>query len=88
MLAEALGVAKPDRFSEYWRLADPQRIVEVSRPNWESWGMTDEEALRLAHRYFVPSYAVDAPDCPCNGECTRTGAIWLSPYEIPTAGRV
>lgn len=80
VLAEALDVSKPDRFSEYWRLADPERIVEASRPNWESWGMTEDEALRLAHKHFVPSYAANAPDCPCSGECTRTGAMWLSPY--------
>jgi hypothetical protein len=84
VIAEALGVAKPDRFSEYWRLADPDKIVEASRPNWESWGITEDEARRLAHKYFVPSYAVNAPECPCNGECTRTGAVWLSARRIET----
>jgi hypothetical protein len=79
VLASALGVAKPDRFSEYWRLADPQKVMEAARPNWSSWGITEEEALRLAHKYFVPSYAEDAPECPCNGACTRTGAAWLMP---------
>ncbi|MGH9247298.1 MAG: heterodisulfide reductase-related iron-sulfur binding cluster [Acidimicrobiales bacterium] len=87
VLAEALGVSKPDRFSEYWRLGDPQKVVDASRPNWESWGISEDEALRLAHKYFVPSYAVNAPECPCNGECTRTGAAWLSPHPIePTPG--
>jgi Fe-S oxidoreductase len=80
LLAKALGVSKPDRFSEYWRLADPQKVMEASRPNWSSWGITEEEALQLAHKYFVPSYAVNAPDCPCNGACTRTGASWLLPH--------
>lgn len=79
LLAQALGVAKPDRFSEYWRLADPQKVMEASRPNWSSWGITEDEALRLAHKYFVPSYAEGVPDCPCNGACTRTGAAWLLP---------
>ena len=82
LVAEALGVGKPDRFSEYWRLGEPARVVEASRPNWSSWGITEAEAYRLAHRYFVPSYAVNAPDCPCNGECTRTGASFLSPHQI------
>jgi hypothetical protein len=85
VLAAALGVAKPDRFSEYWRLGDPRKVVEASRPNWESWEMTYEEALALAHKYFVPSYAEDVPDCPCNGECTRTGAQWLTPRKINKA---
>jgi Fe-S oxidoreductase len=77
VLAEALGVAKPDRFSAYWRMADAQKVMEASRPNWESWGITDDEALRLAHKYFIPSYAVNVPDCPCAGQCSRTGAAWL-----------
>jgi Fe-S oxidoreductase len=79
LLARALGVGKPDRFSEYWRLADPRKVMEASRPNWSSWGITEQEALQLAHKYFVPSYAVNAPDCPCNGACTATGAAWLLP---------
>lgn len=82
ILAEALGVAMPDRFSEYWRLGDPEKVMEASRANWESWNISEEDARRLAHKYFVPSYAADVPDCPCNGECTRTGATWLSPYKI------
>nr|WP_238351514.1 (Fe-S)-binding protein [Kribbella shirazensis] len=80
VLATALGVANPDRFSEYWRLGDPQKVMEASRPNWTSWGITEEDALRLAHKYFVPSYATGIPDCPCNGACTRTGATWLMPH--------
>jgi Fe-S oxidoreductase len=79
LLATALGVSKPDRFSEYWRLADPQKVMEASRPNWSSWGISEQEALQLAHKYFVPSYAVNVPDCPCNGACTATGATWLLP---------
>ena len=77
ILAEALGVAQPDRFSQYWRLGAPELVKEASRRNWESWGIGEDEALALAHKYFVPSYAAEAPDCPCNGACTRTGASWL-----------
>jgi Fe-S oxidoreductase len=82
LLAEALGVSKPDRFSQYWRLGDAAEVTEASRPNWESWGITEEEALALAHKYFIPSYAAEAPDCPCNGECTRTGSTWLMPHKL------
>ena len=81
VVAEALGVSMPDRFSEYWRLGDVDRVLERSRPNWESWGIDETEARRLVHRYFIPSY-IDAPDCPCNGECTRTGASFLSAHKI------
>jgi Fe-S oxidoreductase len=85
LLADALGVAKPDRFSEYWRLGEPAKVKEAARRNWESWGIGEDEALALAHKYFVPSYAVDAPDCPCNGACTRTGATWLTAKRIDRA---
>lgn len=82
LVAEALGVEKPDRFSEYWRLGNVEQVLEASRHNWESWGISETEARRLVHRYFVPSYAMDAPDCPCNGECTRTGASFLTAHKI------
>lgn len=82
ILAEALGVPMPDRFSQYWQLGDPEKVAEASRANWESWGIEYEEALRLAHKYFVPSYKNDVPDCPCQGSCTRTGADWVDPIRI------
>lgn len=78
ILAEALGVSMPDRFSQYWRLGDAHKVMEASRRNWESWGISEARALELAHKYFIPSYAVNAPECSCNGACTRTGANWLS----------
>jgi Fe-S oxidoreductase len=81
ILAEALGLSAPDRFSEYWRLGDPVKVMEASRANWSSWGISEHEALQLAHKYFVPSYGDDIPQCPCNGECTATGAAWLEPHE-------
>lgn len=85
ILAEALGVSMPDRFSEYWRLGDARKVMEAARPNWQSWGISEEEALRLAHKYFIPSYADDVPACPCNGACSRTGARWLIPDRVATS---
>ena len=82
VLAEALGVSMPDRFSQYWRTGDVEQVLELSRPNWESWGIDEAEARKLVHRYFVPSYATNVPDCPCNGECTRTGASFLTAHKI------
>jgi hypothetical protein len=81
ILARALGVSSPDRFSEYWRLADPVKVMEASRANWSSWGISEEEALRLAHKHFVPSYAENIPQCPCNGDCSATGAAWLDTHD-------
>jgi Fe-S oxidoreductase len=85
VLAEALGVSKPDRFSELWRLGETDKVVEASRPNWESWGIGEDEARLLAHKYFVPSYALNAPDCACNGECTRTGARFLDAHPVDSS---
>jgi hypothetical protein len=87
IVAAALGVDHPDRFSAYWRLADPAKVAAAARPNWESWGFTEDEALRMAHRYFVPSYAADVPECPCAGACTRTGAGFLAPRLIAPTRR-
>lgn len=77
LLAQALGVAKPDRFSEYWRMGDPVKVTEASRANWSSWGITETEALQLAHKYFTPNYGETIPDCPCGGTCSATGSDWL-----------
>lgn len=84
IVAEALGVAKPDRFSEYWRLADADAVMERSRPNWSSWGIREEDARRLAHKHFIPSY-VGVPSCPCNGNCTQTGAEFLGVNQVVRA---
>jgi hypothetical protein len=71
----------PDRFSSTGGLATSTACSSARGPNWESWGIDETEARRLVHRYFIPSY-IDAPDCPCNGECTRTGASFLSAHKI------
>jgi hypothetical protein len=77
LLAGIPGVGKPDRFSEYWRLSDAEKVKEASRPNWESWDIAEEDALRFAHVYVVPSYGTNTTECPCNRARTRTGASWL-----------
>jgi cysteine-rich protein len=48
ILAEALDCVHPDRFQTAARHGDPQRLVEESRPQWQSWGMTEERAAELA----------------------------------------
>lgn len=81
VLARALGCEMPDRFQEYWHLEDPEEVVQRARPQWESWGWTEEEARELAHKYFVPSYAEELPKCNCaeRGGCSATGATFLWP---------
>jgi Fe-S oxidoreductase len=68
LLAEALGVGVEDRFTAYWHLGDPELIVERARPEWESWGLTEQQALAAARRHFVPEFAVDVHHCDCGGK--------------------
>ena len=78
LLAEALGVGYEDRFTTYWHLGDPEEIVHRSRAEWQSWGMTEQEALEAATRHFVPQYAADVHHCDCGGAgCGSRGADLL-----------
>ena len=78
LLAEALGVGYEDRFTTYWHLGDPAEIVRRSRPEWQSWGMTEQQALEAATRVFVPQYAADVHHCDCGGAgCGSRGADLL-----------
>jgi hypothetical protein len=76
LVAEALGIRVPDRFQTLWRMADPERILEASRPHWESWGIAEDEARELVKKHFVARYAAAVQRCPCEGSCeeTRAGA--------------
>lgn len=83
LLAEALGVGYEDRFTTYWQLGDPQRIVELSRAEWQSWGMTEQQALEAASRHFVPQYAADVHHCDCGG--AGCGSRALDQFQSRTA---
>ncbi|HXF36942.1 MAG TPA: heterodisulfide reductase-related iron-sulfur binding cluster [Actinomycetota bacterium] len=67
VLAEALGVGRPDLFTTYWHLNDAEEIVERSAPIWGSWGLSRDEALDRARRHFIPRYAVEVHRCDCGG---------------------
>ncbi len=54
ILAEALGCARPDFYQEFKRLGDPRAIAAASRPVWETYGLSEEQALALAAKYFSP----------------------------------
>lgn len=71
LLADALGVCVPDRFQMLWRLGDPEKVLDRSRPQWESWGIDEQEARGLVRKYFMPKYAPAVPHCPCEGHCTE-----------------
>lgn len=70
ILAEALDCAHPDRFQQAARQNDPRRLVEDSRPRWESWGMTEQRATEMAESIcdqgagtkYVVNVALDESD--------------------------
>jgi hypothetical protein len=52
LLADALGRGVPDRYHEYWQLADADAVVTRARAQWESWGLGAGEARRIATALF------------------------------------
>lgn len=69
VLAEALGINIPDRFQTLWRLGDPEKVLERSRPHWSSWDIAEADARDMVRKHFVPTYAASVPRCPCEGKC-------------------
>ncbi|MDE0168991.1 MAG: heterodisulfide reductase-related iron-sulfur binding cluster [bacterium] len=67
VLADALGVGVEDRFQAYWRLADPEAIVRLSRPAWSSWGISPEDAYEHARTHFTAAFSESIHDCECGG---------------------
>ena len=68
-LAQALGCAHPDRYQAAVRVGDAREIVEQTRPNWESWGLTEERALAIATSQLAdPRFAAGVTQCACGGE--------------------
>jgi hypothetical protein len=57
LLAEALGVAHPDRAQAAAHIGDPVEVVRQTRPIWESWDLTEAEALELASNSIYPKDA-------------------------------
>lgn len=54
IVAEALGCSQWDYFQEFKKLGKPDAIAALSRPIWESHGLSEERAKELATKYFVP----------------------------------
>ena len=89
LVAEAMGVGVQDRYTMYWHLGDPEKIAEEARPQWETWGWTEDQAVEAARRHFVPEYAVDVHHCDCGGSgCGSEGADLLWPGLIDVAALV
>jgi hypothetical protein len=68
LLADALGVANPDRYQAACRLGDPEAILEQTRPMWTSWSLSEERARTLSRAIFDPAYAAGPSRCACGGQ--------------------
>jgi hypothetical protein len=68
ILAEALGCAHPDRYQAAVRVANAAEIVDQTRFNWESWGLSEKDATALAEEYLVDSrFSAGVTACACGG---------------------
>jgi Fe-S oxidoreductase len=90
ILAEALGCAPhPDRYQEYWKLGDPERVLQLTRANWESWGLAEDQARLVARKHFETHQAGFVnPQCACGGnpgKCT-TGKYTLDVAQVAAPG--
>jgi hypothetical protein len=56
VLAEAMGLARPNRYHTCWALPTLNDIVDETRPAWQSWDLSRQEATALAADIF-PSHA-------------------------------
>jgi Fe-S oxidoreductase len=54
IVAEAVGCSRRDDFQEFKKLGDPDAIAALSRPVWETHGLTKTQAKELAAKYFMP----------------------------------
>jgi hypothetical protein len=84
LLAKALGVGCEDRFTTYWHIGDPEEIVRRSRAEWQSWGMSEREALDAARKHFVPKYAADVHHCDCGGSGCGSRAAGVLRSRVPS----
>lgn len=56
VLADAMGLARPDRYHTCWSLPSVDDIVDETAPAWRSWDLSRDEAASLATEIF-PSHA-------------------------------
>jgi len=54
IVAEALDCYRRDYFQEFKKLSNPDAIAALSRPVWETHGLTEEQAKQLAAKCFMP----------------------------------
>jgi Fe-S oxidoreductase len=84
IVAEALGVAHPDRYQAATRIGDPKEIVEQTRPVWSTWDITEGRALELAKLIVDPRYAAGLTQHACGRDGGSCGEKLIS-VDILTA---
>ena len=52
VLANAMGLERPDRFHACWSLPSIEDIVRETEPAWRSWDLSRGEAAMLASNVF------------------------------------
>ena len=52
VLADAMGLARPDRYHRCWSLPSIKDIVDETASNWRSWDLSRDEAATLAAQIF------------------------------------
>jgi hypothetical protein len=65
LLLEALGQTIPDRFRHLWQLDDAEQILAETRPYWESWRISEDDARELVTKFFLPAYGGPVHFCAC-----------------------
>jgi hypothetical protein len=55
VLADAMGLARPNRYHTCWSLPTIEDIVDETTPAWQSWDLTRTDAISLATEIF-PSH--------------------------------
>jgi hypothetical protein len=55
VLADAMGLARPNRYHTCWELPTIEDIVDETTPAWQSWDLTRTDATSLATEIF-PSH--------------------------------
>ena len=87
LLAEALGVDHPDRYTAASRLGDTDAILDQTRPIWSQWSMSEDQARETVRGVFDPAFSVG--ECACGrsvaGQCGHRGED-IIPIDV-VAGR-
>src|SRR5262249_3479430 len=78
ILAEGLGCAHPDRAQAAAQLGEAAAVVQQTQPIWQTWGMSEDEALRLARMHVAEGIFAADPNivgCAAGDGCSNEHLI-------------